>query len=304
MSPQMDSVLGWWLQLVGGRQSARTIHFIVMSLFVLFTLVHVLMVVYAGPINEMRSMITGRFRVRYPRDDGEQRMTDSPGMPVSPRRGGACCAPPLPAPAPACLPAAIALSNSERFVDVLGAAEPLSQRVQRALTGNRLAAEFPESMISPVFRPNGSIDPQTPEYLALKADGFRGYRLQVAAWSSAARILARRAARAADAHPDHAPRLRRRLERDRQVERRAAGAPARPGAAEARRALRRVPLLRRPQPATARAITRASTCSTPTTRRRSSPTASTARRCRSPTARRCGCGSSASSATSSPSTCG
>jgi DMSO/TMAO reductase YedYZ molybdopterin-dependent catalytic subunit len=72
------------------------------------------------------------------------------------------------------------LSGSARFVDVLGLAEPLSQRVQRALSGNRLAAEFPESMISPVFRPNGSIDPQTPEYLALKADGFRGYRLQVA----------------------------------------------------------------------------------------------------------------------------
>ena len=68
MSPQMDSVLGWWLQLVGGRQSARAIHFIVMSLFVLFTVVHVLMVVYAGPINEMRSMISGRFRVRYPQD--------------------------------------------------------------------------------------------------------------------------------------------------------------------------------------------------------------------------------------------
>jgi len=33
--------------------------------------VHVLMVVYAGPINEMRSMISGRFRVRYPRaNDG------------------------------------------------------------------------------------------------------------------------------------------------------------------------------------------------------------------------------------------
>jgi len=66
MSPQMDGVLGWWLALVGGRQSARAIHFIVMSLFVLFTLVHVLMVVYAGPINEMRSMISGRFRIRYP----------------------------------------------------------------------------------------------------------------------------------------------------------------------------------------------------------------------------------------------
>ena len=73
-----------------------------------------------------------------------------------------------------------ALSNSERFVDVLGLAEPLNQRLQRALTGDRLAIEYPESMISPLFRPNGSIDPQTPEYLALKADGFRNYRLRVA----------------------------------------------------------------------------------------------------------------------------
>ncbi len=71
MSPQMGTVLGWWLQLVGGRQSARTLHFIAMGLFVLFTLVHVLMVVYAGPINELRSMITGRFRVRYPRSGAE-----------------------------------------------------------------------------------------------------------------------------------------------------------------------------------------------------------------------------------------
>ncbi len=63
MSPQMDTSLGWWLALIGGRQSARTIHFTVMALFVLFTVVHVLMVVYAGPVNEMRSMITGRFKL-------------------------------------------------------------------------------------------------------------------------------------------------------------------------------------------------------------------------------------------------
>ena len=72
-----------------------------------------------------------------------------------------------------------ALSKREGFVDVLGLAEPLSQRVQRLLTGDRLAAEFPRSMISPVFRPNGSTNPKTPEYLAIKADGFRSYRLQV-----------------------------------------------------------------------------------------------------------------------------
>ena len=69
MSPQMDTVLGWWLQLVGGRQSARTLHFIVMGLFVLFTLVHVAMVVFSGPFNGLRSMITGRLRVRYPLPD-------------------------------------------------------------------------------------------------------------------------------------------------------------------------------------------------------------------------------------------
>lgn len=66
MSPQLDSLLGGFVQLVGGRQSARTLHFIVMVLFVLFTLVHVLMVIYAGPVNELRSMITGSFKLQNP----------------------------------------------------------------------------------------------------------------------------------------------------------------------------------------------------------------------------------------------
>lgn len=64
MSPQMDGLMGGFIELLGGRQSARTLHFIAMSLFVLFAVVHVLMVVYAGPINEMRSMLSGRFRIR------------------------------------------------------------------------------------------------------------------------------------------------------------------------------------------------------------------------------------------------
>ncbi|HEX2082390.1 MAG TPA: molybdopterin-dependent oxidoreductase [Xanthomonadaceae bacterium] len=72
-----------------------------------------------------------------------------------------------------------ALSKREGFVDVLALAEPLNQRMQRLLTGDRMAREFPAHMISPVFRPNGSIDPQTPEYLALKADHFSGYRLRL-----------------------------------------------------------------------------------------------------------------------------
>lgn len=64
MSPQLDGLMGGFTALVGGRQSARTLHFVAMASFVLFAIVHVLMVVYAGPINEMRSMFTGWFRVR------------------------------------------------------------------------------------------------------------------------------------------------------------------------------------------------------------------------------------------------
>jgi thiosulfate reductase cytochrome b subunit len=72
MSPQLAPVMGWFVELVGGRQAARTLHFVAMALFVLFVVVHVVMVVYAGPINEMRSMITGRFRVRMPADPTSQ----------------------------------------------------------------------------------------------------------------------------------------------------------------------------------------------------------------------------------------
>ena len=59
MSPAMDSAAPWLLTLFGGRQSARTVHFLVATLLVLFVLVHVLLVVLSGPINNMRGMISG-----------------------------------------------------------------------------------------------------------------------------------------------------------------------------------------------------------------------------------------------------
>jgi thiosulfate reductase cytochrome b subunit len=63
MSPGMNAVLPWLPELVGGRQSARTIHFIVMALLVGFFVVHMAMIVLAGPINEIRSIITGRYQL-------------------------------------------------------------------------------------------------------------------------------------------------------------------------------------------------------------------------------------------------
>jgi thiosulfate reductase cytochrome b subunit len=63
MSPGFDAVCPWLLDVFGGRQSARSIHFICASLIVLFVLVHLVEVVLAGPFNEVRSMLTGRYVV-------------------------------------------------------------------------------------------------------------------------------------------------------------------------------------------------------------------------------------------------
>lgn len=59
MSPRLDAVYAGWVDLLGGRQSARTLHFLAAFGLLLFTLIHVFEVFVAGVWNEMRSMITG-----------------------------------------------------------------------------------------------------------------------------------------------------------------------------------------------------------------------------------------------------
>jgi len=63
MSPGLDTVFPGLLWVFGGRQSARTIHFLTASAVVLFFLVHVFEVFAAGFWNEMRSIVTGRYAV-------------------------------------------------------------------------------------------------------------------------------------------------------------------------------------------------------------------------------------------------
>jgi len=72
MSPGMDAAWPWLLDIFGGRQTARTIHFFAMLAFVLFFIVHIAMVVLAGPFNELRSMITGYYRTNT-KEDGAHR---------------------------------------------------------------------------------------------------------------------------------------------------------------------------------------------------------------------------------------
>lgn len=62
MSPGMDAAWPWLLDVFGGRQTARTIHFVVMLLLVAFFIVHIVMVLAAGPFNELRSMLSGWYR--------------------------------------------------------------------------------------------------------------------------------------------------------------------------------------------------------------------------------------------------
>ena len=63
MSPGMDAAWPWLIELFGGRSSARSIHFIAMIAIIGFIIVHLALVILADPIGEVRSMITGYWRV-------------------------------------------------------------------------------------------------------------------------------------------------------------------------------------------------------------------------------------------------
>jgi thiosulfate reductase cytochrome b subunit len=59
MSPGFTAVVPWSVTSLGGHQSARTLHFVVMIALVLFTVVHVVMIARAGFGRLMRAMILG-----------------------------------------------------------------------------------------------------------------------------------------------------------------------------------------------------------------------------------------------------
>lgn len=88
MSPQLDVAFNWLPAIFGGRQSARTFHFLLTFFFVLFTFGHIFMVITTGIINNMRSITTGWYAPK--------------GVPLEPEPAAA---PPEPEPAAADLAA-------------------------------------------------------------------------------------------------------------------------------------------------------------------------------------------------------
>ncbi|OYW14938.1 MAG: hypothetical protein B7Y82_04295 [Sphingomonadales bacterium 32-65-25] len=63
MSPGMDAAWPWLDQLWGGRQSARSVHFIAMAGIAGFLLLHLALVVLSGPFRQIGAMITGRLTI-------------------------------------------------------------------------------------------------------------------------------------------------------------------------------------------------------------------------------------------------
>ncbi len=69
MSPGFNAIFPWLLDVFGGRQSARTLHFISASLIVIFVIVHIVMVLVSGVWNNLRSMITGYYALKFEQKD-------------------------------------------------------------------------------------------------------------------------------------------------------------------------------------------------------------------------------------------
>ena len=65
MSPTIDAAFPWLLSVFGGRQAARTIHFIACFSFVGFIVIHVGQVILTGVFNNLRSMVTGWFVIKH-----------------------------------------------------------------------------------------------------------------------------------------------------------------------------------------------------------------------------------------------
>jgi thiosulfate reductase cytochrome b subunit len=72
LSPAFDSAIPAAVNLLGGRQSARTLHFFLTWALVLFLVVHVAMVALAGFRARMRAMILGRAALRGSRQEDLQ----------------------------------------------------------------------------------------------------------------------------------------------------------------------------------------------------------------------------------------
>jgi len=73
------------------------------------------------------------------------------------------------------------ITDNNKVARGVGTAEVLTRSAQRLiLSPGQLAPEYNESDISKVFKPNGTTDPESDAYIALRDTGFKDWKLEVA----------------------------------------------------------------------------------------------------------------------------
>ena len=170
MSPAVVSAFPATVTLLGGQQSARTIHFFVSIFLFLFLLVHIVMVCVAGFKNRMRAMITGRAGTERSSHEHRPTQTDhhrarGSGWRIWPRRSRR--------------------SGEALRIDPARFRWPLRSWAKRSPTprsesspSHSMAREFPPSEISNPPFVNGSL-PKVEAYRKLQAGGFADWKLAV-----------------------------------------------------------------------------------------------------------------------------
>jgi DMSO/TMAO reductase YedYZ molybdopterin-dependent catalytic subunit/thiosulfate reductase cytochrome b subunit len=173
MSPAVTSVFPFLVSVMGGQQTARTLHFFVAGALVLFLVVHVTMVWLSGFRERTRAMITGRgpavgavvVRAAYSRRD-----VIKAGLGAAAGVGA--------------LGAGVHVADRCGLIPanhrgIYGLSETLTYAGQRLLTKlPSMAREFDRSQISKVAPVNGKA-PTTEPYQTLRAGGFADWRLQI-----------------------------------------------------------------------------------------------------------------------------
>lgn len=157
MSPSVDNRFGWYSRLFGGRQVARSIHFLLLTGFLAFLVVHVALVLSTGAIRNMNYIVAGA-------DDGSPR-----GLIAGMFGVGFVVL--------VCIAAHWLSWNRPRFLQYC---VRHIHSVLRWPTFRRWqpSVRYPKKDISPFFWPNGKM-PVDPEWQALAAEGFRDYRLKI-----------------------------------------------------------------------------------------------------------------------------
>ena len=215
MSPAIEGVFPALVTVLGGRQSARTIHFFVSIFLVLFLLVHVVMVYLAGFRNRVGAMIIGRL----PKDCGATMNKISRRRLITAGLVGTAGATGF----------AVAVNLAKRYgfippdAGVLyGPGETLTYAAQRLLSRHSMAREFARSEISKDPFAN-EVDPLGIEFQRLRDGAFVDWRLAVD--GMVARPMSFSLAELKSlpqSCPDHVHRVRRGLVLYRRMERRSA----------------------------------------------------------------------------------